>query len=168
MAQSYALRKLFSKSKADETLEGTYPDSRVHSWTFPPKHVARDEPAESLCVYSLQTFANGRGMSILNTLRRIESLLQRPAFMTPNILVSVNVQDFAPYEMRHLSGRGRGLIANRILNPGDRILATTPILIFDPEIDHVDVKRNGRNYKTKVSITSLSIPLSYFGTRTAS
>lgn len=89
--------------------------------------------AETFCVYSSNGFAGGRGISILTTPDRVESLQQLPAFTDTNVLSDINKQPSPPFEEKELPGRGRGLIANKMLQRGDRIFAHTPILMLDGE-----------------------------------
>ncbi|EHK17407.1 uncharacterized protein TRIVIDRAFT_42740 [Trichoderma virens Gv29-8] len=88
---------------------------------------------ETFCVFSSKNFAGGRGISILTTPDRVESLQQLPAFVDADALLGVNEQPSPPFEERELPGRGRGLIANKMLHRGDRIFAHTPILMLDGE-----------------------------------
>ncbi|KAL7911963.1 SET domain-containing protein [Trichoderma velutinum] len=89
---------------------------------------------ETFCAFSSKTFAGGRGISILTTSNRVENLRQLPAFVDDNALSGVNEQPSPPFEEKELPGRGRGLIANKMLHRGDRIFAHTPILMLDGEI----------------------------------
>lgn len=89
---------------------------------------------ETFCVFSSKTFAGGRGISILTTIDRVENLQQLPAFVDENALSGVNEQPSPPFEEKELPGRGRGLIANKMLHRGDKIFAHTPILMLDSEI----------------------------------
>lgn len=86
---------------------------------------------ESFCVFSSKDFAGGRGISILTTPDRAASLQQLPAFVDAGALAGINEQPSPPFEERELPGRGRGLIANKMLHRGDRIFAHTPILMLD-------------------------------------
>ncbi|KAL7946052.1 SET domain-containing protein [Trichoderma barbatum] len=88
---------------------------------------------ETFCVFSSKGFAGGRGISILTTPDRVESLQQLPAFVDAHSLFGINEQPSPPFEERELPGRGRGLIANKMLHRGDRIFAHTPILLLDGE-----------------------------------
>lgn len=88
---------------------------------------------ETFCAFSSSSFARGRGISILTTPDRIESLQQLPAFADAEALLGINEQLSPAFEERELPGRGRGLIANTTLHRGDRIFAHTPILMLDGE-----------------------------------
>lgn len=89
---------------------------------------------ETFCAFSSSGFAGGRGISIVTTPDRIESLQHLPAFADADALSGINEQLSPAFEERELPGRGRGLIANKTLHRGDRIFAHTPILILDGEI----------------------------------
>ncbi|EHK49401.1 hypothetical protein TRIATDRAFT_183670, partial [Trichoderma atroviride IMI 206040] len=88
---------------------------------------------ETFCAFSSSSFAGGRGISILTTPGRIESLQQLAAFADADALSGVNEQLSPAFEEKELPGRGRGLIANKTLHRGDRIFAHTPILMLDGE-----------------------------------
>ncbi|KAK6447065.1 hypothetical protein FP744_10003315 [Trichoderma asperellum] len=85
------------------------------------------------CVFSSYGFADGRGISILTTPDRVESLQQLPAFSDVDALSGINEQVSPPFEETELPGRGRGIIANKALHRGDRIFSHTPILMLDGE-----------------------------------
>lgn len=97
--------------------------------------------AETFCVFSFNAFAGGRGISVLTTPNRIESLQKLPAFANANALTDINERLSPPFEERELPERGRGLIANKTLHRGDRIFAHTPILMLDGE-SFGDLERN--------------------------
>lgn len=88
---------------------------------------------ETFCAFSSSSFAGGRGISILTTPDRAESLQQLPAFTDAGALSGINEQLSPAFEEKELPGRGRGLIANKTLHRGDRIFAHTPILMLDGE-----------------------------------
>lgn len=89
--------------------------------------------AKMFCVFSSYGFADGRGISILTTPDRVESLQQLPAFSDVDALSGINEQVSPPFEETELPGRGRGIIANKALHRGDRIFSHTPILMLDGE-----------------------------------
>lgn len=102
-------------------------------WDFKPRCITPDEADEPFCLYSSHSFASGRGISILTTPDRIESIMQLPAFAQSNYSHGPGTPASPPFEERELPGRGRGLIANKTVFRGDRIFAYTPVLLLDDE-----------------------------------
>jgi hypothetical protein len=88
-----------------------------------------DEP---FCVHSSRDFAQDRGITIISTTARIKEIMKLPVFHSASLESDRQVQQLPAYEERLLPGRGRGLIATRKLNRGDRILASQVLLIVDP------------------------------------
>ncbi|KAJ6445162.1 SET domain-containingprotein [Purpureocillium lavendulum] len=110
-------------------------NSSLPQWSFGGQHcITPEEATEPFCVYSSHAFADGRGISILTTPSRIASISQLPAFIESSAFMDGNgARVSPPFEERELPGRGRGLIANRTMFRGDRILAHTPLLMLDTE-----------------------------------
>ena len=92
-----------------------------------------EDETDVFCVYSSRAFADGRGISILTTAERAEYLARLPAFTEAGVHSGINSDPSPPFEEMELPGRGRGLIANKTLYPGDRIFAYTPVLLLDEE-----------------------------------
>ena len=105
--------------------------SEDSAWTLLPKCYSNIEMNEPVCLFSSNSFARGRGISILTTHDQASTFLSLPAFTDPHSLPDVNIQTQPPYEERSIAGRGRGLIANMTLHRGDRIFSYTPVLIID-------------------------------------
>ncbi|KHN94545.1 lysine methyltransferase [Metarhizium album ARSEF 1941] len=83
--------------------------------------------SDGFSVYHSRDFARGRGISVVATASRAQGLERaRP----PD-----DANDFSspPYEERAIPGKGRGLVATRMLHRGDRIFADTPVLLVDAE-----------------------------------
>lgn len=100
-------------------------------WTFWPECFSKDSTTEPYCVFSDQSFAVGRGIFILGQKDVVYSMLEKPAFQEPSILAPMNHYSNPPFIQHDFPGKGRGLIANKTLNRGDQIFASTPILITD-------------------------------------
>jgi hypothetical protein len=99
-------------------------------WTAKRQCLEDQENYEEYCVYSKSDFANGRGISFFTTrsiAKRVESL---PAFTQQGIYNNVNKFDNPPWEIRRISGRGKGLFATRTFHRGDEIIAATPIGVY--------------------------------------
>ncbi|EKG13661.1 hypothetical protein MPH_09126 [Macrophomina phaseolina MS6] len=97
-----------------------------------PSNASADEP---ICAFVSSTFADGRGIALLTTPARVAEILSSEAFTEPQLPPDINDYTNPPFEERHLPGRGKGLIANKPLQSGDRLFASTPILMIDEAID---------------------------------
>jgi len=128
---SYCLRH---GSKEKDYSEFTYsPDSSPSPWKFRSNCTTASNNTEPFCIFSSQSFAGGRGFSILTKPNRAEKLQKLPAFTDPDA-ISFSVNDQPPsFEEREISGKGRGLVANKTLHRGDLIFTYTPIMILDSE-----------------------------------
>lgn len=80
-------------------------------------------------VYTAPDFADGRGISVITTPDRVAHF--RRITLDPG----VNEQPGPPpFEKRDMPGKGRGLVATRMIHRGDRIFAHTPLLILDAQL----------------------------------
>lgn len=102
-------------------------------WTFWPECFSNENTTEPYCVFSDQGFAQGRGIFIATTKTFAYAMLEKPAFTNPKLLEDVNKYENPPFELHDFPGKGRGLVANKTLHRGDRIFASTPILITDSD-----------------------------------
>ncbi|EMD88542.1 hypothetical protein COCC4DRAFT_76733 [Bipolaris maydis ATCC 48331] len=109
-------------------------------WSFWPECFTpndNDDAANPFCVFTNATFASGRGISIVTTKTTAYSILENHAFTDPASLQRSNNYQNPPFYQHEFPGKGRGLIANKTLNRGDQILASTPILITDVDLDEL-------------------------------
>lgn len=107
-------------------------------WTFWPECFSNDKTSEAYCLFSDQSFANGRGIFIVTTEPLAYGMLQKQAFQNPKSLHRSNQHANPPFEQHEFPGKGRGLIANKTLFRGDQIFASTPLLITDPDASKLD------------------------------
>lgn len=107
-------------------------------WTFWPECFSNEKTEEPYCVFSDQSFASGRGISILTTQTFAYAMREKPAFTNPNVLTDVNKFDNPPFVQHEFPGKGRGLVANKTLHRGEKIFSSTPILITDSDAFQLD------------------------------
>jgi hypothetical protein len=103
-------------------------------WTFWPECFSVEDSEEPYCVFSDQTFASGRGIFIVTTKTLAYAMREKAAFVDPQVLEAVNQHDFPPFIQHDFPGKGRGLLANKTLQRGSVIFASTPLLITDPDL----------------------------------
>ena len=115
--------------------ESRYAASQIPDfpWTFKPECFSNENTTEPYCVFSHQGFASGRGIFIATTETFAYAMLEKLAFTNPDVLKDVNKYESPPFEQHDFPGKGRGLVANKTLHRGDRIFASTPILITDTD-----------------------------------
>ncbi|MCJ1323398.1 hypothetical protein MMC10_000058 [Thelotrema lepadinum] len=111
-------------------------------WSHSPDCVASSKNGNEYCLYTSATFANNRGISIWATPRGASHFLDLPAFADPDALQNVNVERNPPFTQSQIPGRGLGLIANKTLHRGDRILSNTPLYIVDESLyEQLDLQK---------------------------
>jgi hypothetical protein len=111
-------------------------------WTFWPECFSVEDQEEPYCVFSHQGFARGRGIFILTTKPFAYAMLEKPAFTNPKVLDRVNEYESPPFVQHEFPGKGRGLVANKTLQRGDKIFSSTPILVTD--LDSYDLVNSER------------------------
>jgi hypothetical protein len=124
------------KTNISQTLEQAHEAAQQSvdfPWTFWPECFSNENTTNPYCVFSHQEFANGRGIFIVTTSEKAYELLKKPAFSDPDILERINQHANPPFVQHEFPGKGRGLVANKTLNRGDQIFASTPLLISNPD-----------------------------------
>lgn len=107
-------------------------------WTFWPECFSNENTEDAYCLFSDQSFANGRGIFIITTEPLAYSMLQKQAFQNPKSLHRSNQHANPPFEQHEFPIKGRGLVANKTLFRGDQIFASTPLLIVDSGVYKLD------------------------------
>ena len=108
---------------------------RAAPWTHDPKCTEKLEHGRSYCVYTSDTFANGRGISIFTTPRAAKQIAALAAFNVPGALDDVKELQDVPWHTEVIPGRGIGMIADRELARGDRLTAYTPLLLMHEQLE---------------------------------
>lgn len=113
-------------------------------WTSRPKCMPEQNSTSPYCVYTNNKFAGGRGISIFTSPPIAERIAALPAFTEKNLYSEVNQFDDPPWEIKVISGRGKGLFAIRTLHRGDEIISSSPVgafqsdaLMVDFELDYI-------------------------------
>ena len=135
-AQGPAGSQFKSKNHQSQIIEGnSYASVNLNpQWSHRPECLASNQSADEFCLYTSSTFANDRGISVWVTPETASRLLHMPAFADPEALADVNVPQNLPFVQTQIPGRGSGLISNRTLHRGDRILSNTPLYIVDETV----------------------------------
>lgn len=97
-----------------------------------PLHLSPDLYSK-LCVYTLSSFSNGRGISAFTTPQIAKELMQLVPFQDETVLTAngINrpIDSSSPSYTRSLPNKGIGMLAKRNLARGDLLLAFTPVLL---------------------------------------
>lgn len=99
-------------------------------WSYRPVCTEYIASVQSeLCVYTNRSFAGNRGISIFTTPKIADEFQKLPPFHDPSVLERINSAG-GPWYPESLPGRGIGLLAKTDMERGDRIMASTPLLII--------------------------------------
>jgi len=115
--------------------------SNYEPWTSPPLCTLKIEEHANLpddtmfCMYAQQNFANGRGIVVFTTPSTAQAMVESGQFNNDH---SSTTEIFSPefplYESRKILGKGFGLVANRTISRGDKIIMESPIVIYDEQL----------------------------------
>jgi hypothetical protein len=111
-------------------------------WSFKPQCTKLDVNAginERYCVFTSQEFSEGRGITLFTTEALAAEVAAKPAFAKPETIKGINnlvdpPWGPPPYDKKMLPGRGVGMIANRTIFRGERIMQETPSLVYNRDI----------------------------------
>lgn len=106
-----------------------FADSSTTPHISPATNELPKNNSQEYYVYASRDFARGRGISIMTKPDRMKHFHN----LSPPV-PGVNDMSSAPFEEYEIPGKGRGLIANKMLHKGDRIFAHTPILLLDADV----------------------------------
>ncbi|KAK4143657.1 uncharacterized protein C8A04DRAFT_28649 [Dichotomopilus funicola] len=125
-----------SRGKSKTSLEGDYHHIEIsHDWTHASPCFKGYGAEAPICAFTDETFAGGRGISIITTPKRANYLASTQAFTAPDLVHGINPASDQPttskYEMRLVPGKGMGLIATSRIRRGDLIMANTASLMID-------------------------------------
>jgi hypothetical protein len=102
----------------------------------PPKPGAVKEP---YCIFTDSKFADGRGISFFTSKKIMDATLTDTPWTDPDLIKGMN--DLInppwgppPYESRWFPGKGIGLVANRTIVRGERIMQETPSYVYNRDI----------------------------------
>ncbi|KYK56508.1 hypothetical protein DCS_03508 [Drechmeria coniospora] len=96
----------------------------------PTKCLTAHEADKLYCTYTSRTFAAGRGISIITSPQNMETFRNVPAFADAEVPAWANQNSSLPCREVEIPGKGRGLVASKMLHRGDRILASTPLVLL--------------------------------------
>lgn len=83
------------------------------------------------CVYSDPTFAGGRGAAFVTWAGRAAYLARKPAFTDGRATEGMNLDPGPKYKVVPMEGKGMGIVATRLINRGELIMASTASLMID-------------------------------------
>lgn len=109
------------------------------NWTFEPFCIYSDAASTDVCVYTDVSFSSGRGISIIVTplgAKHLRSL--KPLYSNTNLAPGDTVR----YELQMLPRRGIGVVATASLGRGDLLMAPTPVLLLQANVEKFLEKRD--------------------------
>lgn len=109
-------------------------------WSEPVKCIPKETSDEEYCVYTHTLFASNRGISFFTTPDIAADIMALPAFTKKNVHKNANNFEDVPFIIREVEGRGKGLFATRTLHRGDRIMAETPVGVYNNKAVEPDSK----------------------------
>lgn len=112
---------------ADNTSEAVYRANDL--WTSDPFCIS------DLCVLADATFAAGRGVSFIATRKLAESVAKSKGYSSSNRASHLNGLSPPKYEIRALSGRGLGLVANQTIVRGESVMVEPPVILAQHNLE---------------------------------
>lgn len=98
------------------------------------------------CIYSDPKFANGRGILVLTGAEHAEEVARFPPFADGgrelNAIPELNAETSIKWHVEAVPGKGMGLVADRPLSVGDRIMVSTPSIMIDYDVFYQLSKEN--------------------------
>jgi hypothetical protein len=116
-------------------------------WTYPPVCTSKIERMTidddtTFCLYTQQGFANGHGMVVFTTPSTAEILSNSKHFNTNDSIINDFNLKTPSYESRDIPGKGIGIVANRTILRGERIITEFPVVIYDEQLARSVNKRH--------------------------
>jgi hypothetical protein len=101
--------------------------------------LANPQDKETFCIYTKKDFGDGRGIAFFTSTKIIAEVLKMSAFTDPKSIKGMN--DLIggkfgppPYEFRRFPVKGLGLVANRTIYRGERIMQETPTYVYNRNV----------------------------------
>lgn len=108
-------------------------DHEARGWSHIPNCFHQPNTTDQYCVYTDNTFASQRGISIYTNSLYASSLHELEAFTSPAILAGANEQNDARYAQRAIPGKGLGLVALVPIHRGEQLFRSTPVLLLQEQ-----------------------------------
>jgi hypothetical protein len=119
------------------------PSNDYAPWSFKPQCMRGPDLGpgtdNKYCIFTSQEFSEGRGITLFTTEALAAEIASKPAFAKPETIKGINnlvdpPWGPPPYDKKTLPGRGFGMIANRTIFRGERIMQETPSLVYNRDI----------------------------------
>lgn len=117
--------------------KGVFMDrTRPHApWTSPPQCVRgahwETRAPQTFCIFVKKDFAEGRGIAILASPKVAARIAATEAFTKPESIYGANDASQEPFRKVLFPKKGYGLVANRTIFRGERIMQETSAWIYD-------------------------------------
>ncbi|KAG9228295.1 hypothetical protein BJ875DRAFT_527639 [Amylocarpus encephaloides] len=119
------------------------------------KFSREEDPSETdpFCTLTSNTFLGGRGISVVTKPEIAEKIASLPAFGLKERPVLRDDRP-PPYEIKHVVGKGMGMIANRTIFRGERLFANAVTGIFHNE---AFLARSAREYRLRTDLIEKAV-----------
>ncbi|KAK8164342.1 hypothetical protein IWX90DRAFT_256022 [Phyllosticta citrichinensis] len=104
------------------------PDYDPKIWAYPPRCEHGD--GGNACLYTSNSFAGGRGISMIMPPELAGNVSKLPAFTEEGLLDAANRESDLPYDSKIIPGRGMGAVANRAIKKGERVTLFNPLVMI--------------------------------------
>lgn len=110
----------------------------VSGWPHATPCARNRNGTRDFCIYSDPKFANGRGVLMLTSPEHAEEVARSPPFADGgrelNAIPELNAETSGKWHVEAVPGKGMGLVADRPLEVGDRIMVSTPSIMIDYDV----------------------------------
>ncbi|KAK7530523.1 hypothetical protein IWX49DRAFT_377706 [Phyllosticta citricarpa] len=104
------------------------PDYDPNIWAYPPRCEQGD--GGNACLYTSNSFAGGRGISMIMPPEIAGNVSKLPAFTEEGLLEPANRESDLPFDAKIIPGRGMGAVANRAIKKGERVTLFNPLVMI--------------------------------------
>lgn len=124
--------------------------SHLHpSWTRATSCTDSNNGTDTYCVFTSASFGFGRGISVLTSPDRAEYIAKLPVFANSSQVFKNGNSwpdlENAPYKHVHVPGKDLGVVATRLIYPGDLLMSEPAAVLVDygafDALDYSDVER---------------------------
>jgi hypothetical protein len=93
----------------------------------------------TFCTFVNRKFADGRGVALFTTIHMAEVIASQEVFQNDSVIKGLNDLEGGPfsppsYERKYVIGKGVGLVANRTIVRGERIIQESLPLVYSREV----------------------------------
>ncbi|KIW05732.1 uncharacterized protein PV09_03589 [Verruconis gallopava] len=134
-----------SASKPEEVLKSSRYDHHHHEdqigrqslWSTSPRCLAHYNETTKYCVYTSQSFAANRGISIFANSDHSDKYARLQGLSDPAVVEGCNAETDPRFTSQPIPGKGLGLVASRPISRGEELFRSTPVVIIEEGLDEL-------------------------------